>query len=120
MQQARKHLERGGLAGAVGAQEADDLAGRQVEGDAVHGGDFLGLAMHQALERGQHAGFALADDVGLMQVADVDGGGHGNFRFLILDFRLKRHSKGASQHGGLLTGRYDAGFPSCLGDMRNP
>ena len=31
MQQAGEHLERGGLAGAVWAEEADDLAGAMVK-----------------------------------------------------------------------------------------
>ncbi len=32
---ADDHVEGGGLAGAVGAEEADDLAGADVNGDAV-------------------------------------------------------------------------------------
>ena len=35
----RKAVEEGGLAGAVGADEADDLAGGNVEGNAVEGDD---------------------------------------------------------------------------------
>ena len=36
-QQAGEHLDGGGLAGAVGPQEAEDLAGLDLEGHAVHG-----------------------------------------------------------------------------------
>ena len=39
-----------------------------------HGRDFHHAAAHQALQCGQRAGFALADEVGLAQVVDVDGG----------------------------------------------
>ena len=35
--QAEQHVDRGGLAGAVGAEEGDDLAGRDGQVDAVDG-----------------------------------------------------------------------------------
>ena len=38
-EQRREHAQRGGLPGAVGTEEADDLAGRDVEVDATHGVD---------------------------------------------------------------------------------
>jgi hypothetical protein len=37
--QPEDHVQGGGLAGAVGAEQADDLAGADREADAVHGGD---------------------------------------------------------------------------------
>ena len=72
VQQARKHFERRRLARAVGAKKADDFAGREVEREAVHGLDLFRVAMHQACQRGPHAGLALADKVGLAEIADVD------------------------------------------------
>jgi hypothetical protein len=41
-QQRRQHAQGGGLAGAVGAEEADDLAGVDVQVDAAHGFDGSG------------------------------------------------------------------------------
>ena len=37
--QPEDHVQGGGLAGAVGAEQADDLARTDPEADAVHGGD---------------------------------------------------------------------------------
>ena len=72
VQQARKHFERRRLACAIGAEKADDFAGREVEREAVHGLDFFRVAMHQACQRGPHTGLALADKVGFAEIADVD------------------------------------------------
>ena len=41
LEQRRQHPQRGGLAGAVRAEEADDLALGDVEVDAVDGADLL-------------------------------------------------------------------------------
>ncbi len=60
---ARDHPHRGGLAGAVGAQEAERFAGRDVEVDGVHGGEL-------AEPLGQSAGM---DERGGRRGA---GGGH--------------------------------------------
>ena len=38
-EQADEHADRGRLARAVGAEEAEDLAGADVEGDAIDGGE---------------------------------------------------------------------------------
>ena len=38
-QQRREHAQRGGLAGAVGTEEAEDLAGFDAQVDAGHGFD---------------------------------------------------------------------------------
>ena len=48
VQQAAHDLERGGFAGAVGAQEADDLAAVDLERDAVDGADEAVFAAEHA------------------------------------------------------------------------
>ena len=64
VQQPGEHLEGGGLAGAVGAQEADHLAGGQVEGQPIHGLDLLHPAVEQGAHGRAHAGLAFGDPVG--------------------------------------------------------
>src|SRR5512146_1383612 len=101
MQQAGEHLERGGLASAVRPEKADDLARLQVERDAVHGRHILGLAVNQALQRGQYAGFALADNVGLVQVAHMNGRWHGRLSLASMEAdcnpRGQRQKRGTGQ-----------------------
>ena len=58
VQQARQHLERGGLAGAVGTEEADDLARRDLEADPVDRLDLARVAADQAPGRGADAALA--------------------------------------------------------------
>jgi len=65
VQQPREHLERGRLARAVGTQEADHLARRDVEGDAVDRPDLLGATAHQAAYGGAQPCLALGDHVSL-------------------------------------------------------
>ena len=74
VQQARQHLQGGGLAGAVGAEEADHLARLDVEGDPVDG-------LHGAVRRrtrlvraAPSPGVALGHLERLGQGGDVDGG----------------------------------------------
>ena len=64
MQQPGEHLEGGGLAGAIRAQETHHLAGGQVEGQPVHGLDFLHAAVKQGAHGGTHPGLALRDPIG--------------------------------------------------------
>jgi hypothetical protein len=63
-----KHLERRRFAGAVWAEESDDLTRRQIEGDPVDGAHLLRAPTHQARHRGPHAGFPLRHGVDLGQV----------------------------------------------------
>ena len=51
VEQAREHLQGGRLAGAVRAEEADDLAGLDVEGDGVDGLHLARPAANEALGR---------------------------------------------------------------------
>ena len=76
MQQAAHDLERGGFAGAVGSQEADDLTTVHLEGDAVDGADQAVTTAHDAAQRGAQSAGAFGDDVVLDEVADGDVGGH--------------------------------------------
>ena len=83
MQEAAEDFEGGGFAGAVGAEEADDFAAVDLEGDAVDGADEAVFAAEDAAEGGAEAAGAFGDDVVLDEVADGDVGGHG--------FSLARH-----------------------------
>jgi hypothetical protein len=69
---AGEHLDRRGLAGAVGPDVADHLAGADREGDVGHGG---GLGRRAPDERAQRRGEPLAPPVGaedLGQPLDAD------------------------------------------------
>ena len=57
-EQRRQHPQRGRLAGAVGSEQADDLAGGDVEVDALHGVDRSGLGRERLREAtsGDHGG----------------------------------------------------------------
>ena len=72
MQQARKHLERRCLASAVRPEKANDLSAGNVERDAIYSIDSLCAAMDQALQRSPYACLALADNIGLVEVMNVD------------------------------------------------
>src|SRR3989337_1311184 len=48
VEQAGEHLEGRCLAGAVGTEEPDDLAGSQLERDPIDRPHFFGAAVHQA------------------------------------------------------------------------
>ena len=71
---AGEDLDRGGLAGAVGADIADQFTGFQGEGDAVQGPDGAVRALHDAPEGSPEAGAALGDAVGFYQVFNDDLG----------------------------------------------
>ena len=73
VQQPRQHLERRRLAGAVGPEEADDLAARDLEADAVDRGDLARLAPHQALRRGADPRLAHGHVERLAQLDRPDG-----------------------------------------------
>ena len=54
--EARKHAHGGGLAGAVGAEEAEDLALVEAEGDIVHRGEAAEpLGQARDLDQCRHA-----------------------------------------------------------------
>ena len=69
--QAAEHLDRGGLAGAVGAEEAVDLAVAHLEIDTLHG-----LEATEALSEGPGADRDAAVGAGLVAVAGKVGDGH--------------------------------------------
>ena len=71
IEQAGEHLERGRLPGAVRAEEADDLARRNVERDLVDGTHLAGLAPYQTLRGRDETGFALGDVEDLEQAVDT-------------------------------------------------
>ncbi len=77
VQQAGQHLERRGLAGAVGTEEADDLAGGDLEADPVDRLDLARLAPDEALGRRADAALAHRHVEGLAQLdrphGDVGG-----------------------------------------------
>ena len=72
VQEARHHLERGGLAGAVGSEEPHPLAGADLKLDVVDGAHGLVVAAKQRLHRGAEAGRTDRHAVVLDQTADGD------------------------------------------------
>ncbi len=64
VEQAGEHLQRGGLAGAVRAEKADDLAGLDRKADLLDGLDVVELAVEKAAHRRAEAAFAFGDLVG--------------------------------------------------------
>src|SRR5690606_17263018 len=64
--EAREHFQRGGLAGAVGPEETDELALRDVERDVLRGRGFFERAVKQAAHAAPEAGllFVGAKDAG--------------------------------------------------------
>ena len=60
---AGEHADRRGLPAPVGAEEAEDLAARDVEVDAVHGGE-VAEALGQAAHRDGDVGGACRGCVG--------------------------------------------------------
>ena len=74
IQQAGEHLQRRRLAGAVGPEEADDLAGLHVEGHCLHRLDVARAAVEQTLGGVPQAGLPLRYAVRLRQGFAVQGG----------------------------------------------
>src|SRR5262249_49081484 len=70
--EAGEDLERGGLAGPVGAEERNHLARLDGETDAIDGADFLVLAPEQTADGAQKARVLLEDAVGLRQGGRFD------------------------------------------------
>ena len=71
VEQAGEHLQGGGLARPVRAQEAHDLPRLHVEGDPVYGRDVPRAPAHQAAHGGQHPRLPLVHGVHLAQVAQA-------------------------------------------------
>ena len=67
-----EHLQRGCLAGSVGTQEADNLAGFDGETDPIHRPDFLVLPMKQSADRPEQTLFFLKDAINLGQPIGFD------------------------------------------------
>jgi hypothetical protein len=76
MQKARQHFERRRLAGAVGPEKADALAGGDAEGQLVDGAHDAIFAVEERAHGRPDAGGALVDAVLLTQ---------------LVDFNLRRH-----------------------------
>src|SRR5204862_5473197 len=72
IEEARQHLERGRLAGAVRAEEPDDLAGLDVERDRVDRMYLPPRSSEETLRGGPQAGLALGHAEDLAQVGDAD------------------------------------------------
>ena len=66
--QPGEHLQRGGLARPVGAEEGHHLAGLDGEADAVDGADLAVLAAIEPADRPRHAFLLLEDAIGLGQL----------------------------------------------------
>ena len=79
VKQAREHFERGGLAGAVGAEKPDQLAFLHGKADFPGRGRFLVLAVRKALKRAEKTRLLLIGAVDLGQLLDFDGGGRGHW-----------------------------------------
>jgi hypothetical protein len=75
-QDARQDLDGGGLARAIGADEAQQLAALQRERHALQRLHRAVARAHQRAQRAHHAGVALMDSIGLAEVVDEDLG-HG-------------------------------------------
>ena len=73
VEQAGEHLQRRRLAGAVRAEEADDLARLDLERDHVDRTHLAGLAADEALDGSAQPRLPLGDEEGLVQVGDADG-----------------------------------------------
>ncbi len=72
MQQARQHLQRGRLARAVRADEADDLTRLDREADVAHGFDGIVSAAHKTAHGGAQPGPAHGNLVRLDEVVDLN------------------------------------------------
>ena len=79
MEQAGEHLERGGLAGAVGPEEADELPFLDRKADVFHGGSLLVFATQQAAQRTEQPRLFLVSTEDSRESLHLDdgSGGHG-------------------------------------------
>src|SRR5581483_2715169 len=75
VQQARQHLERGRLAGAVWAEEANQFTGPDVERDVVYRAHLLVVAVDERQQRPSQPRLARVDTVVHAQPAHRDGSG---------------------------------------------
>ena len=77
VEQAGEHLQRRRLAGAVRAEEADDLTRLDLERDHVDRTHLAVLATDEALDGSTEPRLPLGDEECLVEVGDADGGvGH--------------------------------------------
>src|SRR5439155_26291011 len=74
IEQTGQHLERRRLPRPVRPEETDDLAGRDVEGDAADGRYFLELAPEQRCDGRAETGLSFVDAVDLPQVTHTHHG----------------------------------------------
>jgi hypothetical protein len=72
VEQAGQHLERGGLAGAVGAEEADPLARLDGERQLLDRAHRLVFTAKERAQRGAHARLALVHPVVFGEAAELD------------------------------------------------
>jgi hypothetical protein len=75
VQKAREDFERRRLAGSVGSEKTDPLAGGDVEVDSIHRGDRLVFAPKERSKRRGDAGRTLVHRVVLAQGAHSDHSG---------------------------------------------
>jgi len=96
MEQAREHLERGGLARAIRPEEAHNLAAADAEADFLDRLDILELAAEETAYRRVESGLPFGDAVGLAQrvnddgVSDVRGvrKGQSDLPHVVVDYRI--------------------------------
>src|SRR5262249_9193469 len=75
VQDARQHLERGRLAGAVRSDERDPLAGRDGEGHVVDGDDLVRARGDERAQRAAEPARTHGDAEHLPQTLELDRGG---------------------------------------------
>ena len=79
VEQTGEHLERGGLAGAVGTEKADEFARLDFEADIIDGQRLLVLPVKQAIDRTGKARQFFIGAKRFGELADFDSGHETNF-----------------------------------------
>ena len=95
MQQAREHLERGGLARAVRPQEAHDLTRLDIEGNITDRLDVVDLALEEPAHRRLEAALAFGNLIGLGNPVDSNHRVH-RFSPVFVTLNISRPSFGRS------------------------
>ena len=95
--EAGQHLQGGGLAGAIGSQESDELALTDGETDVVGRPGFLELAPEQAFHAAPKAGLLLVGAEHARQVLDLDHDGRESRRAPGTRWQTRKESAGPSR-----------------------
>ena len=74
IKQPGEHLERGGLARAVGTEKTDEFAGFDLEADVVDGDELFVLAVEKPFDRAAKTRLLFVGAKGLGQTADFNDG----------------------------------------------